>query len=366
MTRIVSAIKGENPAVGLDEKIKDFQNLVVKPSIYFRGTLPRNTVIYRDTLYDVSTEKHTQVRITLEEENLIISFGPYLLIDVIGPFNNRIIAISYRYGNNSVNVTTSGQWSSYVDKGINELVFDKLRLFENTPLNSPSYNPFKDNEVKKTVTQLLTNIKSNIPADGNSNEEDISEKIDTIKIALSGSIKEEIIFNVSSEITLALSKGFWIKIEISSDDSLKKITTDWPRISITSVNFESAGILIRQNNKDILKLNSFTFWNGGGITLIDYQVLIQAINTAATIERATRLIRFISIISSAARSNPLLGYSLSKASPDDVTEPKIIGGITRALIEEQLSNALTNVIKLYRKPIDGLELDLVKSLGIEK
>ncbi len=351
-------------AVQRDESVADQvpENVDLR-SARISFTLPAHRKLAGSMLYDATTEYQTTVTIQASPDGLRIYTSPSLTFDVQFPGANMDF-----HGAN-VNFATGAVSASFHKSGVGfdctatgrETVVDLItRALAGSPMARPGYNPMTDRNLTSTLMRVKANFDSLPEAQGGGGADVAPTDISRPTIGATLAMRTPF-FQESDGAGVRIGAGGQFDVSIAGSGNLARILAAGnPQAAamaagINSVSVRSEAIELIKDGEAIAKLKSLRIAPGGAVTLQEFEML-GGLGAGAGFES---LLRIIGGGIALAEGGVPLEVGMEATARSGRAEPELVRGVSRAMIETGLSNAVRGLLRENRNAVPGIDLGLV-------
>jgi hypothetical protein len=366
---LIPASKYSPPLSGSESEFADILGLVYDPYFALGFSMPADTIFKESVEADVYTKAITQLTIYVFEKQVSLRFAPYIFLDAFGPTNVMLFELRYKFGDSkiTINARYDRDWTPTfgILNTVEEKVQDFINIFNETPLAEASYNPFQDSSIIETLNKISENIKlfsNSFGSEGSS--DNFLQKFDNVKLEFFAKIKQSKDFPDNGDAKVRLVKDATLHFKIFINGSVQEFIDNYKNSVVSEIAISSSGILLNYHNKDVLKITNASFFNGAKFRMNEFEIMNETVKNLEDTGSAIRLISLIALFSKGGNTpRKYEVFMNTNRSIEDLTEPKLIQGLTQSAIEEMITQQLIVLIKENQNTIP--EFDLVKSIGLQ-
>jgi hypothetical protein len=315
--------------------------------------LPGPRILQSGEGYDMTTTGPTTIRLTMERSEIQVRISPAVFIDAQWPVTNmEWSGLLYDFESASVRVLirdvqffaidTAMLFESFTWTTGREIGTFFTGLLAGTPIARPGYDPFTDPDPVGTLQSVASNwvrLPSSSSAPG---ESDVSNIAFSVSAAVGSPITEG---NEDGQVVVSGD----VTVRLQFAETLSEMRTGPP--TLESLGIVGSSIVLRQGGEDVARLEAVSIRPGGRVTLERWTILGGAPAQGSGVERLLRELVLRGLLQS---GNPDDRLALGSRDPD--LRPTVVPQLAARLIEEQLTQAVTRLVRENATVIPGFDL----------
>ncbi len=326
--------------------------------------LPARRQLAGSALYDAATRSETSITVAVSPEGLEVSASPLVPFDVTWPGQNMSFGsagIDFASGEVSAHFyRDGGLGSGFIDvtqRGAAEVKRMIRQAIAGTPMARPGYNPFQDSNLQATLQRIKANFDA-LPSQGAPNVE--AREISSPRVGATLAMRTPF-FREAGAAGLRIGAGGQFDVDIQGSGELSRLLqagnpqSAAMAANIQHVDLQSEAIELLRGGEPVARLQQLRIHRGGQVTIQRFEML-GGLGAGAGIESLFRLLVGVAALSSQGAS-PELAANLTVASGG--AEPEFTRGLSRAMIEQGLTDAVRTLLRDNRSAVPGLDLSLV-------
>ncbi len=326
--------------------------------------LPARRQLAGSALYDAATRSETTITVGVSPEGLDVSASPLIPFDVTWPGQNmRFGSAGIDFASGAVSAQfylDGGLGSGFIDvtqRGADEVKRMIRQAIAGTPMARPGYNPFQDPNLQATLQRIKANFDA-LPSRGAPDVE--AREVSSPRVGATLAMRSPF-FRDAGAAGLRIGAGGQFDVDIQGAGDLSRLLQAGnPQAAamaanIQHVDLKSEAIELLRRGEPVARLQELRIHRGGQVTIQRFEML-GGLGAGAGIESLFRLLVGVAALTSQGAS-PELAANLTVASGG--AEPEFTRGLSRAMIEQGLTDAVRALLRDNRSAVPGLDLSLV-------
>ncbi|MBI2910610.1 MAG: DUF4157 domain-containing protein [Chloroflexi bacterium] len=314
-------------------------------------TIPGNRQL-TNNWNDLSTTDPTTVRLTITPAGIQLRFSPALLIDVQWPVSDIAWSgVDYDFASGAISSIHLRSTQDVAISGAHGAARGEIgsfvsRLLAGTPIATPGYNPLADPDLAGTLQAIRANW------DREPSGADI-ERADVRNVEVSAEVAFEREVSAGTPASpaggIVIPSGGRATVTVTLEGSAADLATaSAPRVRFVTIDSEE--IFLRQEGRDLAKLQTIDIEQGGQVRVRRFE----ALGSLRTAEGVETVGNFVGLLLLLGRASPSDRLALAGREPH--LEPTIVPGIARDRIETSLTEAVRRFIIENPRAIPGIDL----------